>query len=217
MLTPLLNLLDLLVHQPSRARELAALRRELRRQPRNRTISAEERLLARELRALRVTISAVLPRSSACDSCAEHYPPPHGHWPGGYCCGAPTEELFTADELATLHVAGTRARDLRAPFGAHAGCAFRGPEGCALPPVHRPNICVRHICWELARTLQTQGVLARTEDLSQQIKVRFERFVKIRHDRLENEFFNSFHRSDGHVFLRDLFAYLRNLFATSKD
>jgi len=178
---------DRLAHPPSRAAELIRLRRELARQPSPAALSPAERDLARELRSLRVTLSAIIPTGAACGACAEGHPLPHGRWPGGYCCGAPTADLFTADEIAALHAAGTRQQDLRAPRVDHAGCAFRGPDGCALSPAHRPNICVRHVCWELARALSTRGLLSLVDQLGQRIQESFERFVVLRRARLDDE------------------------------
>jgi hypothetical protein len=150
-------LVDRLRHPRSRADEVAALRRRFAAAPGPGAASAEEVALAAELRRLRLALSEALAGVESCAGCAKGHPLPHGRWHGGHCCGTRTELVFTDDEVAALRLAGTTPSSLRPPEGDHAGCAFRGPEGCSLGPADRPNICVRFICRELDEELDVRG------------------------------------------------------------
>lgn len=55
--------------------------------------------------------------------------------------------------MRTLKIAGTRADRLDPPRSDHAGCSFRGPEGCSLPAEDRPSLCVRYLCMDLRREI----------------------------------------------------------------
>lgn len=148
-------LLDRMRHPRSRADELAALRARFRAQPGRAEATDREIELCDELRALRSAASDALGglATSACRGCARGHPGPPGRWPGGHCCGGRTLEIWSADEVRTLKVAGGRASSLEPPRSEHAGCAFRGPEGCSLPPEDRPTICVRYVCTDLRREI----------------------------------------------------------------
>ena len=156
----------------SRDDELSTLRARFRSQPSVREAGAEAAASAARLKELRVAMSAAFDGVGACSSCGKKRPEPHGHWPGGACCGSRTLDLFTPHEVASLKLAGIRARDLEAPKGDHAGCAFRGERGCSLSAEQRPNICVRYICLELRtellekpewKTISTVGARLRDE------------------------------------------------------
>lgn len=136
--------------------------------------------LARELRELRPLVSEAFGRVRACSTCARGRPEPHGHWRGGFCCGGATEGVFSPDEVAALALGGTRPRDLRPPPGDHAGCAFRGAEGCSLDPVDRPNLCVRFACRELEAELRDDGEWQRVRELTKRLETTFARFVSAR-------------------------------------
>lgn len=112
------------------------------------------------------------------------HPLPNGRYAGGYCCGSPTENLFTEDELAQLFASGTRPRHLRSAARIQAGCVFRSPGGCSLPPAHRPNTCVSYICQDLARELGQRGDLARAEALAARITALFNKAARVRRERL---------------------------------
>jgi hypothetical protein len=161
-----------------RARELTALRRRLSA-ARRRRLDRDQRRRARELRGLREALLRVTGEAGACGQCARDRPPPHGRWPGGFCCGGQTEVLFTEAELVALAAAGTRPRQLRVPAagGTLAGCVFRGPAGCSLPARHRPSICVEYVCIDLARDLHGRGRLDRVEALAQRLAAARERFA----------------------------------------
>jgi len=133
----------------SRDEELATLRARFSAQPSAREAGAEAVAIAARLKELRVEMSRAFANVDACGGCGKKRPEPHGHWAGGACCGSRTLDLFTPNEVASLKLAGIRARDLEPPKGDHAGCAFRGERGCTLSPEQRPNICVRYICLEL--------------------------------------------------------------------
>jgi hypothetical protein len=138
--------------------------------------------LAKELRALRPLVLEAFAGVRACSGCGRGRPEPHGHWNGGFCCGGATGGVFDDDEVAALALSGTRPRDLRPPSGDHAGCAFRGPEGCSLDAVDRPNLCVRFACRELEAELRASGEWTRVRALTRRLEQTFARFVKARDD-----------------------------------
>ncbi len=154
MLVPLSRLFRR-VEPRSRDDELTTLRARFRAQPSSREAGAAAVACAKRLRDLRVEMARAFAEAgvTACGSCARGRPEPNGHWPGGSCCGSRTLDLFSAPEVAALKLVGVAARDLVPPRADHAGCAFRGPAGCSLPPAHRPSICVRYICLELRAEL----------------------------------------------------------------
>src|SRR5882672_997830 len=133
--TPMLiaahHLVDRLRHPRSRADEVLAVRRRLVAQPARSEASEEELALSRELFRLREQLTSALGTVSACSGCARGHSLPHGRWNGGQCCGGRTAEIFTDDELAALRLSGTTPARLAPPSSDHAGCAFRGPQGCS--------------------------------------------------------------------------------------
>ena len=147
-------------------------------------IPARERALALDLCQLRQRLVRLMGGIQACSCCARGHPPPNGLFEGGYCCGSPTERLFTEAELAQLHASGTRPRHLRSGARRSAGCAFRTGRGCSLPPVHRPNTCVSYICQDLARELDQRGDLDRAEALARRITDLSNQCARLRQDRL---------------------------------
>ena len=187
MLIRLLYILDRLRHVRTRADDLARLLRQLITRSGKRPVTAAERDVAAELRRLRVEVSAAFGRCQSCTTCAVGHPPPHGHHDGGHCCGGGTENVYTLDEIATLRLAGTRPRQLVPPKGPHVGCIFRSPTGCSLPPEHRPNICVSHICRTLGRELAARGDLDEMEALCDRMHALFRRFMADRGRRLAEE------------------------------
>jgi hypothetical protein len=142
---------------------------------------------ARQLRFLREEAALAFGRLARCANCAVGRPRPHGAYPGGFCCGAATVEIFPDDELAALRLSGTCPGDLLPAKGELAGCAFRGPTGCVLPSAHRPSQCLRHLCYDIVRELQALGGLGLVEDLSEQLRATFERFAALRQARLDDE------------------------------
>ena len=162
----------------SRAVEVGAVRERITGAAR-RGGSEEARALARELRALKPQVLAAFRDVKACHGCGSERPLPHGRWDGGFCCGGRTEGVFDEDEAAALALAGTRARDLRAPAGDHAGCAFRGPEGCSLDARDRPTLCVRFVCRELEGELRASGEWTRVRALTRKLETTFARFVRV--------------------------------------
>ncbi len=191
MIISMRHLVDRLRTQRSRADEVATLRRQLAAQPGGGRVIAEEREAAEELRALRLRLAAAIADHGgvrSCFTCARGHPPPHGRWEGGHCCGAPTFDLFNDDEVAALRLGGTTPGGLRLPVAEdHAGCAFRGPRGCSLRAVDRPNICVRYVCPDLARELHGRGDLEAIEALGAQMEQAYLRFATARARRLEAE------------------------------
>jgi hypothetical protein len=184
MLIAAAYLVDRLRHPRSRADEVRELRRALAQEPTPSASSAEEIELAHRARALKIALSRAAEGIVTCSSCAKGHPLPHGRWNGGHCCGARTEELFTGDELAMLKLAGTGPLDLVAPHAEHAGCAFRGPEGCSLDPAHRPALCVRYVCRDLERELTEQGRLGAIDVLAAELSEVSARFARLRAARL---------------------------------
>jgi hypothetical protein len=168
-------------HPRSRADDLARLEARFAAQPSAREVSDEELRLARRMRELRRALSDLLAGAGACSGCARGHPLPHGRWNGGHCCGGGTFRVFTEDEVASLKLAGTRAADLEPPEGDHAGCAFRGAEGCALAAEDRPSLCVRYICGELRAELrQDEPRWRRLGDVARELQRAMDRFAALR-------------------------------------
>jgi hypothetical protein len=171
----------------ARAGEVLDVRRRLLRQAAPRRASRAELEAARGARRLREALGRALEAVEACRRCGAGHPPPHGRWEGGYCCGAPTDVLFTDDEVAALRLAGTTPGRLRLPVGEHAGCAFRGPRGCALALGDRPTCCVRYLCRDLMRELHARGDLAAIEALIDELDDAYAQFVTLRAARRDDE------------------------------
>jgi hypothetical protein len=159
------HLVDRLRHPRSRADQLARLRARFATQPSARQVSPQQRKLATRLRALRRELSDCLAEVTACGTCAKGHPEPHGHWQGGYCCGIDTFRVFVPHEVASLKIAGTAAKRLKAPLSDHAGCVFRGPAGCSLEAEDRPNICVLYLCIDLRQELRQSPIWDRIKQL----------------------------------------------------
>lgn len=186
MLIPVRYLLDRLRQPRSRAEETRVLRRRLASQARTEPLP-EEVAAARELRELRLKLSAAIGAVQACKTCAIGHAPPHGHFAGGHCCGLQTVDAFNDDEVTALRQAGTGPHDLHLPVGDHAGCAFRGPTGCSLRTQDRPNLCLRYLCPDLMRELHQRGDLTAIEALGGQLEEVYLRFITLRRERLDRE------------------------------
>jgi hypothetical protein len=174
------QLVDRLRHPRTRADDLAALRARFAAQPSRREATPAEIASAERLRALRSQLADAFGHVQACSGCARGQSEPHGHWTGGHCCGCPTGNVFTPDEVAALKLAGTRMRDLDPPAGDHAGCAFRGPTGCSLGPADRPSICVRYVCLELRAELKEREDWKEVSRLAAELRDEHARFVALR-------------------------------------
>jgi len=161
----------------SRATETDAVRRRLADAAREGG-SDEAVALARELRELKPQVLAAFEGVEACGGCGSGRSLPHGRWDGGFCCGGRTEGVFDEHEVAALALGGARPRDLQGPGGDHAGCAFRGPDGCSLDARDRPSLCVRFVCRELEGELRASGEWTRVRALTQRLETTFARFVK---------------------------------------
>ena len=159
--------------------ELATLRARFASQPSVREAGAEAVACAARLKELRAEMSRAFANVDACASCGRKRPEPHGHWAGGACCGSRTLDLFSKNEVASLKLAGIRARDLEPPKGDHAGCAFRGERGCSLSPEQRPNICVRYICLELRAELLEKPEWRAISKLGAALRDEFTRFESL--------------------------------------
>jgi hypothetical protein len=140
--------------------------------------SDEAIALAKELRELKPQVLAAFDGAEACGGCGSGRSLPHGRWDGGFCCGGRTEGVFDEAETAALALGGTRPRDLQGPAGDHAGCAFRGPDGCSLDARDRPTLCVRFVCRELEGELRASGDWTRVRALTLKLETTFARFVK---------------------------------------
>jgi hypothetical protein len=160
----------------SRTTEIASVRARLDAAA-ERGASDEAVALALELRALKPQVLAAFQAVHACTGCGRGRSLPHGRWDGGFCCGGRTDGVFDDDETAALALSGTRAGDLRGPAGDHAGCAFRGPDGCSLHAHDRPSLCVRFVCRELEGELRESGEWARVRSLTRRLETTFARFV----------------------------------------
>lgn len=170
------HLVDRLRHPRSRADEVLAVRRRLVAQPAPSHASDDEIALARELRRLRGELTEALAGVGACAGCARGRSLPHGRWSGGHCCGGRTDGIFTDDELGALRLSGTTPARLAPPRSDHAGCAFRGPEGCSLDVADRPNLCVRFICRELEAELVERGEMHHAKRLARELGTTFAQF-----------------------------------------
>jgi hypothetical protein len=177
VLVPVRDLVRRWRSPPSRVTEVDAVRKRVGAAAR-RGASDEAVALAQELRTLKPQVLAAFRGVTACRGCAKGRSRPHGRWDGGFCCGGRTEGVFDEDESAALALAGTRPRDLRPPGGDHAGCAFRGPDGCSLDARDRPSLCVRFVCRELEAELRATGEWTRVRALTQKLETTFARFVE---------------------------------------
>jgi hypothetical protein len=177
MLIAARHLVDRMRHPRTRADEVRDVRRRLVASD----ATDEEVELARELARLRVAMIEAIGSVSSCSGCARGRSLPHGRWDGGHCCGGRTEDIFTDDELAALRLAGTTpARLTLPPPSDHAGCAFRGPEGCSLAVVDRPSLCVRFLCRELEAELSSSSEWPRVKKLRRALGETFTRFANLR-------------------------------------
>jgi hypothetical protein len=174
------HLVDRLRHPRSRADEVLAVRRRLVAQQGPSDATDEALALALDLRRLREELTTVLAGVEACGTCARGRSLPHGRWSGGQCCGGATEGVFTDDELASLRLSGTTPAQLAPPRSDHAGCAFRGPEGCSLEAADRPNLCVRYVCRELEGELREGGSLTSVKAIARELGQTFDRFSRVR-------------------------------------
>jgi hypothetical protein len=182
MLIPVRDLVRRWRGPRSRSEEVAALRSRLAAASREK-FSDEEVAAARELRELRAQAASVFRGVHSCTRCAQGRPPPHGHFIGGFCCGGKTADVFHDDEVAALAAGGTRGRYLRVPDGDHAGCAFRGPEGCSLDARDRPTLCVRFVCRELEAELRSRGEWTRVRAATRMLEEALRRFARAREAR----------------------------------
>lgn len=171
---------------PSRADELLDVRRRLRRERRARAGEAE-RTTAAAIRAIKTEVSAALASVDACRACASGKPWPRGAHAGGDCCSGVTADLFDDGEVAALALGGTRTRDLTAPRGDHAGCAFRGTEGCTLAAADRPGLCIYYMCSTLRHELHTRGELAAIDARLAELDRLTTQFLELRRDRLAQD------------------------------
>jgi hypothetical protein len=180
MLISVRRLVERVRGRRARSTDVASVKQKLDEAPRPDQVSPELLALALEMHALRAELTQKLSGVRSCSGCARGYPLPYGRWSGGHCCGGRTEALFTADEIASLALAGTRAARIDGPPAEAAGCAFRGPAGCSLEPVDRPNLCVRYTCRELEAELAQAGTRREVEALQIALKACFERFIRLR-------------------------------------
>lgn len=177
------------VRQPrTRADELIEVRARLRAE-RAAAVDAEERALARAVGDRKLAVAAELRGVASCATCATGQPWPRGQYDGGDCCAGVTADLFDDAELAALAHAGTRPRDLVPPRREHphAGCAFRGAEGCALELAHRPARCVHYVCDTLRRELHARGRLDAVEAKLAALDRDMQRFTAVHRARLDRE------------------------------
>ena len=196
MLSAVRTLVDRVLYPRSRADELLSLRRRFRAARKlAQACSAEELAIAKTMREQRTRIAAATRQPRTCTLCAKKYPPPHGQWDGGYCCGTDTWRVFTDDELVAIAAAGTSVDELQAPRCEHAGCVFRGPTGCSIPPAERPNICLRYLCLPLVAELRAQGELKSIDAMCKELETDFRRFTELRSAREQREHFEELERS----------------------
>lgn len=119
---------------------------------------AADAQLAHQVAELKQRIVAAIGEVDACTGCARAASPPRGWRDGGACCSRDIDELFTDDELWLIRAADAGGA-LAGPGYRGSGCAFRTPEGCALPPAARPCLCVHYMCDALRDELRQRGDL----------------------------------------------------------
>ena len=180
MLLAARHLVDRLRHPRSRADDLDGLRRRLAAAEGPGEVSEEEREAAAAIARVRQELFNAFGPVEACRGCAKGHPLPHGRWSGGHCCGCRTEQVFTDDEVAVLKLTGTTTSKLTPPAGDHAGCVFRGPEGCSIDVADRPSICVRYVCRELEGELRARGDLKKIRGLGERLAKELGRFSRAR-------------------------------------
>jgi hypothetical protein len=168
----------------SRARAECALelRRRLAVQPGPGAVGAQAVRIARDLCCMRKALSEAFGSLGSCAACSR---PPSRDWPGGDCCKAPSERLFTDDELASLKLSGTTPARLRPARANRDGCPFSSPTGCSLEPADRPNACVRYVCRDVDAELRERGDRAAIAARQTELQLAFERFVRLRATRDE--------------------------------
>jgi hypothetical protein len=185
------RLLTKLRQPASRADELIALRRRVRDEAASAAGPAgdAEREYAAAVHARKLEVASELHAVSSCGTCARGQPWPVGHHAGGACCSGVTAELFDDAELAALVHAGTHAHDLTPPTRAHAhaGCAFRGADGCSLDVTHRPARCVHYLCTTLRRELFDRGQLDTVEAKLDDLNRAMQRFREAHHARVDHQ------------------------------
>jgi hypothetical protein len=158
------------------------VRRRLAAQPGVADVSEQEVQIALDLRRMREARSAAFGALDACARCAR---PPSRDWPGGDCCKAPSERLFTDDELSVLKLSGTTPARFRPARDVRDGCPFCGRTGCTLDPADRPNTCVRYVCRQVDEELRRRGDRGRVVALQSAIRIALLGFVTLRAARAE--------------------------------
>lgn len=178
---------DRIFHPRSRADELFKLCQRFLLEASVQELSPEERELATAMKGLREKLIQSYGIVYACSSCAKGCILPHGRWDGGFCCSGNTEDIFSPLEIAAIKASGTKVSDLQPPKAPHAGCAFRGPQGCNLQPEHRPNLCISYICNDLSRELARSQRLDTVEGLGAELTEHMLAFKHLRQERLDQE------------------------------
>ena len=190
---PLGHLLMRLRQPASRAVEVVELRQRLGAEragaERAGATGEEERALAAEVSRAKRAAAEAIDGVASCGSCAAGQPWPVGGFAGGACCSGSTAVVFDDHEVAALAGAGTRPGDLRPPSGrdAHAGCAFRGAEACALELAHRPARCVHYVCDSLRAELHRGGRLDEVEARLAALDRAMRRFTEAHRARQDRE------------------------------
>jgi hypothetical protein len=189
MPTLTLRTLLLRITSASRAQEYVDLRSRF--SAHREKFSEEERQLSATLQLQKKALSGLFGEVSSCSRCNHEHPRPEGPWAGGYCCSTSTFNVFDDDEIAVLSAANSTPRQMHPPREDQHGCLFRGHLGCSLSVEQRPAICVRYVCATLEAELKKQGKLAAIKEAERKLKETFERFVKIRARRREDEEFEA--------------------------
>jgi len=177
-----------------RRRALASLRRRLARARARGPVDAAEAAAAARVADARRALSTLVGAGAACAHCAEGMPAPAGTFAGGACCAVAATDVFGDIDIDLLAATGKRPRDLRvASAGPLAGCALRGPTGCAVGLSVRPSVCQHYVCHDLMREQHARGVGARVGLLQQRLADALHAYDEHRQRRLrEAEFDASF-------------------------
>ena len=169
--------LDRLRLSRAQADRVRDVRRRLAAQPGPGAVEQQQERLAIELCEMRQKLFLAFGFLRSCAVCAR---PPSRDWPGGDCCKASSERLFTDDELAALRLSGTTPARLRPAGASRDGCPFCGVTGCSLRPADRPNACVRYTCRAAEGELRRRGDRSEIAKLQTEMQLAFNRFVALR-------------------------------------
>ncbi len=138
------------------------------------------RAMAERIVHLKRALADALGEVRACAECARGCARPSGFFEGGRCCGTSTLEVFTQAEVRAIKMAGVPAPSEPAEDGdAHAGCIFRGAQGCSISTDARPSRCLVYVCHDLRIELEDTERYERIQALRRELNDTFARFEEL--------------------------------------